>query len=105
MKEIAERRVLIDRFDFAARICEGKRVLDIGGQHPMNHDVAHPFGASYRRIADKSREYAVFDRDAKPGVRFVGDLNRAEGREMLVGVLKEYRPEAILLMETLEHLN
>jgi len=44
------RNELVDRLQYAAQISTGKKVLDIGGQHPMNHDVTHSFGVSYRKI-------------------------------------------------------
>jgi hypothetical protein len=96
---------LIDRLVYAADVARGKSVLDIGGQHPMNHDLSHPFGVSYRRIADGATAYEVFDRDRKPGVKFNGDLNTAEGRALLAAALAEYRPQVVLCMEILEHLN
>ena len=96
---------LIDRFAHAAKLAHGRRVLDIGGQHPRNHDITHPFGVSYRKIADASSAYEVFDRDSKPGVKYVGDLNQKEGRERLAAALRDYKPETIFCMEILEHLN
>jgi hypothetical protein len=99
------RSELVDRFQFAAALSEGKRVLDIGGQHPMNHDPSHPFGASYRRITQVASQYECFDRDAKPTVKYAGDLNTAQGRDLLASSLEQYRPQVILCMEILEHLN
>jgi len=103
--EITYRSELIDRLTFAAKVVQGKRVLDIGGQHPMNHDLSHPFGLAYRRIAEGAAGYEVFDRDQKPGVKFAGDLNTEEGRALLVSTLAAYRPQVVLCMEILEHLN
>ena len=99
------RNELVDRFDYAAQLCQGKRVLDIGGQHPLNHDPKHPFGACYRRIAQNASQYECFDRDSKPNVKFAGDLNAKGGRDYLARTLEEYQPQVVLCMEILEHLN
>lgn len=96
---------LIDRFDYASHIAEGRRVLDVGGQHPFNHDETHPFSASYRRILASASQYECFDKDAKPNVKYVGDLNTVQGREYLSQTLDDYRPQVVLCMEVLEHLN
>mgnify|MGYP001768578124 CR=1 FL=1 len=99
------RSQLIDRVQFAAQLGAGRKVLDIGAQHALNHDVTHPFGASYRRIITGASSYEIFDRDAKEGVKYVGDLNTPEGRQKLLTALREFSPDVILLMEILEHLN
>jgi hypothetical protein len=99
------RSKLIDRVTFAAQLSAGRKVLDIGAQHALNHDVTHPFGASYRRIITEASAYEIFDRDAKEGVKYVGDLNTPGGRQKLLTALQEYSPQVILLMEILEHLN
>ncbi|MDO9541140.1 MAG: hypothetical protein Q7J98_02305 [Kiritimatiellia bacterium] len=95
---------LIDRLQFAAKLCAGKRVIDIGGQHPFNHDSSHPFFVSYRLIASSSARYEIVDRQNKPGVRYLADLNTREGLDNLAVILEDYRPEIILCMEILEHL-
>lgn len=102
---VTYRNELVDRFEYAAQLCRGKKVLDIGGQHPLNHDPHHPFGLSYRQIAQNASKYECFDRDSKPNVKFAGDLNTQEGRDYLANVLKEYQPQVVLCMEILEHLN
>ena len=102
---IEYRRELVDRLQFAAKISTGNKVLDIGGQHPMNHDVKHPFGQSYRKIMECAAVYNIFDRDPKPGVKYVGDLNTPRGRHLLSAALAEYRPRVVLCMEILEHLS
>ena len=96
---------LIDRFEMAATLSEGKSVLDVGGQHPQNHDASHPFAKSYNQIWERSSDYKIFDREDKPGVSYVGDLNQAEGRNLFQGTLEEYQPEVVLCMEIFEHLN
>lgn len=95
---------LIDRFRFAAGLSKNRRVLDIGGQKPRN-EPTNPFGIAHREISDSASQYEVLDRDLKGGVKYVADLNSHEGREMLTTVLHEYRPEVVLCMEVLEHLN
>ena len=102
---IQYQKKLIDRLQFAAKISVGKRVLDIGGQHPMNHASTHPFGACYRKIVETASQYEVFDRDEKPGVTYMGDLNTLNGQNLLAKALAEYQPQVILCMEILEHLN
>lgn len=96
---------LIDRLQFASAISLGKSVLDIGGQHPLNHSEQHPFGASYRKISESATRYDVFDRDMKPGVSYGGDLNTQQGRELLATALSVQQPQVILCMEILEHIN
>ena len=96
---------LVDRLEYASQLCQGKRVLDIGGQHPLNHDPLNPFGAAYRKILRSAGEYECFDRDNKPNVKYAGDLNTAEGREYLARTLEDYQPQIVLCMEILEHLN
>lgn len=95
---------LIDRLQFAAKLCAGKRALDIGGQHPFNHDSKHPFFVSYRQIAACSSSYEIVDRQNQQGVKYVADLNTREGLNNLAVILEEYQPEVILCMEILEHL-
>jgi hypothetical protein len=102
---IEYRHELIDRLQFAADLSAGKAVLDIGGQHPMNHEVTHPFSLSYRKIVQRAASYSIFDRDPKPGVTYVGDLNTPQGRQLLSAALTECRPRVVLCMEILEHLS
>lgn len=93
-----------DRLQFAAKLCTSKRVLDIGGQHPFNHESNHPFLVSYRQITSNASHYEIVDRQNQQGVRYVADLNTREGLDNLAKILEEYQPEIILCMEILEHL-
>jgi hypothetical protein len=96
---------LIDRIDHAAELCRGKRILDIGGQKMPYCDPKSPFARRYRRIGETAREHRVVDVQNAPGVDHVLDLNVPESVDALAGIIAEYRPEVILCMETLEHVN
>lgn len=96
---------VIDRLQFAATLAKGKRVLDIGGQKMPNCGAESVFSRHYRRIGDAAREYKIADYQALPSVDFVLDLNHQEGVAQLDRAIESYRPELILCMETLEHLN
>ncbi|MFA7160176.1 MAG: methyltransferase domain-containing protein [Kiritimatiellia bacterium] len=95
---------LIDRLEFAAKLSAGKKVLDIGGQHPFNHDSNHPFLVAYRQIASGASQYEIVDRQNQQGVKYVADLNTREGLDRLAAILREFQPDVILCMEILEHL-
>jgi len=96
---------LIDRLKFAVRLSAGKRVLDIGGQKAYNCPTGDPYAAAYRKISGAAGQYAVLDRDPQDGVDYAADLNTADGREKLTRILDEYRPDVVICMEILEHLN
>lgn len=95
---------LIDRLKFAAELSRNKRVLDIGGQHPFDHDPAHKFCVAYKKISEESAEYEILDKENKEGVKYVTDLDSREGRELLAEILRDYRPDVLLCMEVFEHM-
>lgn len=115
---------LKDRLIFAQDLVRGKRVLDVGGAGmPATdkagvHDVPglskstkvdeSPFALAYHKIRSLSKEYRVVDQP-QPGKQLIIDypldLNGAEAVAALGKALDEYRPEVILCMETLEHVN
>lgn len=116
---------LKDRLVYAQELARGKRVLDVGGagmpatDKPGVHNVPgvgvsstaadkSPFALSYQKIRALSREYRVVDQP-QPGKQLIIDypldLNRPEDVAALGRALDEYRPEVILCMETLEHVN
>jgi len=95
----------IDRLQHATALSRGRRVLDIGGQKMENCDPRSPFAREYRRISESAAEYRIVDYQRVAGVDYVIDLNRSDGLEQLRATLREYRPEVVLCMETLEHLN
>ena len=113
---------VIDRLEFAAKLAAGKRVLDIGGRgmppcdkpgvrgpelFKQNSEAAgnSRFAHAYRRIAKNAAEYRVLDVRNEPDVHYVVNLSERGCMEKLHEVLCEYRPEVILCMETLEHVN
>lgn len=125
-----EERVVIstelkDRLVFAQQLVRGKKVLDVGGagmpacDKPGVHGVPmlgagstppaqRPFAVAYRRIQTESREYRVVDQpqpDKQLLIDYPLDLNGADAVAALGRALDEYRPEVILCMETLEHVN
>jgi hypothetical protein len=113
----------VDRLSRAAEFAAGKRVLDIGGRgmppcaasevrNPWvlapwsaRDPSDSPFARSYRRIREVAREYRVLDVWDEKTVDYVVDLNRPESMAALRGIIESYRPETILCMETLEHVN
>ena len=80
-------------------------MLDIGGQKMPYCDPGGPFARVYARIGEAAAEYRVVDVQEAEEVDYVLDLNRPEAVADLRRVIEDYRPEVILCMETLEHLN
>lgn len=97
--------VTMDRIELATRISAGARVLDIGGQKMANCDPRSPFARVYARIEAAAREYRIADVQRQPSVDYVLDFNRPDSLPALRAALADYRPEAVLCMETLEHVN
>lgn len=96
---------LVDRFQYAASLTKGKRTLDIGGYMPAKQGVTIPLFNAYRGIYEGASQYECFDRDEFQEVEKRRDLNTTNGLAALRDVLAEYKPEVILCMEILEHLN
>lgn len=96
---------VVDRLAFAAELCRGKTVLDVGGQKMPNCDPGSPFAREYQKIQRAASNYRIADYQQVPGVDYVVDLNRPEGVDALSAAIDEYRPQVILCMETLEHVN
>lgn len=121
-------RTLHDRLRVARKVAEGKRVLDIGGALMPAHSstgvasgllegflrligvvTADPadsgFYRAYCAIAKSAHEYRIMDcHDIPPG-HYEANFNEKESVEKLRAALDAYRPEVILCMETLEHVN
>ncbi|MDA0576808.1 MAG: hypothetical protein O3B24_01785 [Verrucomicrobia bacterium] len=123
----------IDRLAYAAELCRGKRVLDVGGwgmttsttstglltetlqtlhrvaepraQADQNGPAKSPFLAALARIRDGAAEHCIMDAHQDPGVAYQIDLNQSGCVEKVRAAIEEYRPEVILCMETLEHVN
>jgi len=95
----------IDRIDLAVRLSRGARVLDIGGQKMADCDPDSPFSKQYAQIEQAAGEYRIVDYQTQPSVDYVVDLNKGESPARIREVIDEYKPEVILCMETLEHIN
>lgn len=111
---------LVDRLRYAAELCRGKSVLDIGGHkyvdvehtrlHQFAMNITHktnlpPFVAEYHRIQEGAKDYRVVDIQQTPATDYVLDLNQPSSVPSLRKIIEEYQPEVILCMETLEHVN
>src|SRR5690606_34164518 len=95
----------IDRIDFATKLARGARVLDIGGQKMESCDPDSPFAKQYAGIEKAAKEYLIVDYQRQPTVDFVIDFNRAESIGEVRKAIDGVKPEVILCMETLEHIN
>jgi 2-polyprenyl-3-methyl-5-hydroxy-6-metoxy-1,4-benzoquinol methylase len=99
------RPTTIDRIHYARELATGKRVLDIGGQKMPNCEITSPFAIEYSKIQRASSDYRILDYQQKPEVNYVLDLNIPGKIDHLKEILDEFRPEVILCMEVLEHIN
>ena len=95
----------IDRIAFATRLSNNARVLDIGGQKMADCDPNSPFAIQYEEIEKAAKEYRIVDYQSQPSVDYVIDFNNAESLAQLRDVIADYKPDVILCMETLEHIN
>ena len=95
----------IDRLKFAKEISTGRRVLDIGGQKMENCDPDSPFAKVYGEIEQVASEYMIVDYQRQPAVDFVIDFNQPKSIQEIRETIDQTRPEIILCMETLEHIN
>jgi len=114
---------LADRLVYACGVATGKRTLDIGGRGmpptPDNVKLLGPnsfslkkedpgqsrFAKLYRSIGEGASEYRVLDARNEPDVHYPLNLSEKGCIEKLRAIISEYRPEAIICMETLEHCN
>jgi len=97
---------MISRLGLARDLCEGRVVLDIGGRKMPGSEIKYPdFNRAYGAIRDCSKEYRIVDVQNDPEVDYSLDLNTRIGSDRLAEVLEAYKPEVILCMETLEHIN
>ena len=95
----------IDRIQYAANLARGKRVLDIGGHKMPGCDPASSFAKAYKHINNAAGEYRIVDCQLSPEVDYHIDLNKRASIDAIRKVLDDYKPEVILCMETLEHVN
>jgi len=103
MKGVKWKRV--DRLAHAEGLCRSRRVLDIGGSKMPSCDSGSCFAQVYDRLRQAAAEYRVVDIQDTEGVDYVLDLNQAAAVIELARVIKAFRPDVILCMETLEHVN
>ncbi len=94
--------MLIDRIGVAQCLAAGRRVLDIGGEGPILDNVAPLLAREYRLLREVCHEYKCLDIKGKPD--YQADLNTESGMLTLALALDNYRPEVVLAMEVLEHL-
>jgi hypothetical protein len=124
---------LIDRLQYAQSLSEGKRVLDVGGLGmtyqasnssvmgrilKVGHHLADALGRGRRVTATDSSfanalggpgqvasEYRVVDYTEHPKVHYAINMNEKDSVQKMRDALEEFKPEVILCMETLEHVN
>lgn len=97
--------ITVDRIELAERLASGARVLDIGGQKMATCDPSSPFATRYSAIERVASEYRIADYQMAPTVDYVVDFNKPESIPAIRTILDEYKPDVILCMETLEHVN
>ena len=96
----------IDRIAFAVNISRGRKVLDIGGQKmPHESSGSSPFAKEYSKIERAASEYRIVDYQKVPTVDYVVDFNTIESITSINRIISEYKPNVILCMELLEHVN
>lgn len=95
----------VDRIQLAERLASGAKVLDIGGQKMASCDPRSAFAIRYACIERSAAEYRIADYQDKPTVDFVIDFNKSDSIAAIRRILDDYRPDVILCMETLEHVN
>jgi len=95
----------IDRLRFAADLASGHRVLDIGGQKMPNCDPKSAFAREYAKIQASAADYRIVDYQDTPLVDYRLDFNQQGCAEKLRSIIDDYKPNVILCMETLEHVN
>lgn len=100
------KHTIIDRIKFAADLSAGRRVLDIGGQKmPGEASGTSPFARAYAQIGLAADEYKIVDYQRQPTVDWVVDFNKAGSIPEIRRIIAEFRPETILCMELLEHVD
>lgn len=95
----------VDRLVYARTLAAGKKVIDIGGQKMPNCAITSPFAVEYQKIQQAATSYRIVDYQDKPEVDYVLDLNKAESIAKLAEIIAEFKPDVILCMEVLEHIN
>ena len=90
---------------YAQTLASGKKVLDIGGQKMLDCVATSPFAAEYSKIQRAASAYRIVDYQDKPEVNCVLDLNKSENMAKLADIIAEFKPDVILCMEILEHIN
>ena len=70
-----------------------------------NCDPTSPFAIRYADIERSAAEYRIADYQQQPSVDYVIDFNTQESIPLIRKAIDEYKPDVILCMETLEHVN
>lgn len=68
-------------------------------------DPNSPFAKEYENIEKAASKYCIVDYQRQPTVDYVVDFNKAESITQIREIIAEFRPEIILCMELLEHVN
>ncbi len=122
-----------DRLVIAKSLSEGKRVLDVGGlgmvYHPPRSGLLpvllkcvhrflqllsrrkkvtaqdSAFANALRGPAAVASEHRIVDFQPDPKVNYLIDLNKRESPQQMREAIDAFKPEVILCMECLEHVN
>ena len=63
------------------------------------------FARELHKVGELAREYAVLDGYSAPHVKYVVDMNYADAPSLIRAALEDFKPDLIICMETLEHVN
>ena len=96
---------IIDRVAYAAKLSAGKCVLDIGGQKMEGTPPNCRFARAYSKIQQSTKEYKIVDYQNKSTVDYVVDFNKPKSIPEIRRIITEFKPDVILCMELLEHVN
>ena len=97
--------ITIDRIKIAELLASGARVLDIGGQKMEGCDPNSPFAIRYSAIEHAASEYRIVDYQNEPTVDYVVNFNESSSISSIRKIIDDYKPQVILCMEMLEHVN
>lgn len=63
------------------------------------------FARAYQEIRNGAKEYRILDVQKDTDIEYAADLNTRGGVTRLAEAIDEFKPDVILCMETLEHVN
>lgn len=95
----------IDRLALARMLASNRRVLDIGGQKMEGCDPNSAFASVYGQIEQAAADYRIVDYQKQPAVDYVIDFNKHDSISQIRKTIVDVKPELILCMEMLEHVN